>query len=248
MQLYYSILVFILGTIFGSFLNVIIYRLPKNESIVYGSSHCPNCQKRIKAYDLIPIISFFILKGKCRSCDHPISIRYPLVELMTGIGFYLVFNLYQFTLTTIIGIILTMILICVAMIDIDTMEIYDRFHLVIFFLAFVNLFLTSLPLLDHLIGMVVISIPFYIIAYLTGGIGGGDIKLMFVTGLLLGYKATLVAFFIAVIIGGTVAIYLLISKQKERGSKLAFGPFLCIGIYFAFLYGNTIMNWYLSLL
>ncbi len=247
MQLYYSFLIFTLGAIFGSFLNVVIYRLPRHESIVRGSSHCTNCQTPIKPYDLIPIISYLILGGKCRKCHHPISMRYPLIELLTAGCFYLMYQTFGLNYNLIIGLILTTILITITMIDIDTMDIYDRFHIMILGLAIGYLFITPLPLIEHVIGFFIISALLYVIAYLTGGIGGGDIKLMAVSGLLLGYKATLVAFFIAVVLGGIVAIGLLVTKQKERGSQIAFGPFLCLGIYFAYLYGNQIFNWYLTL-
>ncbi len=247
MQLYYSFLIFTLGAIFGSFLNVVIYRLPRHESIVHGSSHCTNCQTPIKAYDLIPIISYLILGGKCRKCHHPISLRYPLIELLTAVCFYLMYQTFGLNFNLAIGLILTTILIIITMIDIDTMDIYDRFHIMILGLAITYLFITPVPMIEHVIGFFIISIPLYVIAYLTGGIGGGDIKLMAVSGLLLGYKATLVAFFIAVVLGGIVAMGLLVTKQKERGSQMAFGPFLCLGIYFAYLYGNQIFNWYLTL-
>lgn len=247
MQLYYSFLIFTLGAIFGSFLNVVIYRLPRHESIVHGSSHCTNCQTPIKAYDLIPIISYLILGGKCRKCHHPISLRYPLIELLTAVCFYLMYQTFGLNFNLAIGLILTTILIIITMIDIDTMDIYDRFHIMILVLAITYLFITPVPMIEHVIGFFIISIPLYVIAYLTGGIGGGDIKLMAVSGLLLGYKATLVAFFIAVVLGGIVAMGLLVTKQKERGSQMAFGPFLCLGIYFAYLYGNQVFNWYLTL-
>lgn len=246
MQLPYLILVFIYGAIFGSFFNVVILRLPKKESLIHHSSHCPNCMEPIKPYDLIPIISYIVLGGKCRNCKQQISIRYPLIELLTAVCFTLVFYRYGFSYFSVIGFLLTSILIIIAMIDIDTMEIYDRFHIFILTLAFAILFITPLNLLDHLIGFFIISVPFYIIAYITNGIGGGDIKLIAIAGLLLGYKATLVAFFIASILGGSMAIYLLLTKQKDRKSLIAFGPYLCIGIYFAYLYGNEILSWYLN--
>lgn len=241
------IVLFIFGAIFGSFFNVVIYRLPNKESIVHGSSHCPKCMEPIKAYDLIPILSYLILKGKCRHCKEVISWRYPVIEFITAISFVLVYLKYGYSYQTLIGILLASILIIVAMIDVDTMEIYDRFQIMILTLAFGMLMITPLPLMDHLIGFFIISIPFYLIAYLTGGIGGGDIKLIAVAGLLLGFKATLVAFFIASILGGSVAVYLLVTKQKERKSLIAFGPYLCVGIYFAYLYGNDLWTWYLSL-
>lgn len=247
MQYYQAFLILILGAIFGSFYNVIIYRLPLKQSIVYGSSHCTNCQTTIKPYDLIPILSYLILRGKCRNCKASISLRYPLIELITAFCFYLVYHVLGLSYELIIGLILASLLIIIAMIDIDTMEIYDRFHIFILVLALINLFITPLPLLEHIIGFFIISLPFYIIAHITGGIGGGDIKLIAVSGFLLGYKATLIAFFIGIVIGGVIAVYLLMTKQKERKSMIAFGPYLCIGIYFAYLYGNQIFNWYLGL-
>jgi leader peptidase (prepilin peptidase)/N-methyltransferase len=132
------------------------------------------------------------------------------------------------------------------MIDIDTMEIYDTFQVILLILAIANIPLSGLSIGDHLIGFFIISVPFFIIALITGGMGGGDIKLIAMGGLLLGWKATLVAFFIASIIGGIVAILLVLLKQQGRKSLIAFGPYLCLGIYIAFLYGNQIFDWYIN--
>ncbi len=239
---------FILGLIMGSFFNVVIYRLPQRESIVHGSSHCPQCQSIIKPYDLIPLFSYLSLGGKCRYCHTKISLRYPFIELLTALMYGLVYHVYGLSLTTALGLVLTSILIIVAMIDIDTMEIYDRFHIMILGLAIGYLFITPNPILNHVIGFFIISVPFYIIAYLTQGIGGGDIKLIAVAGLLLGYQATIVTFVIASISGGLVAILLIILKQQNRKSLIAFGPFLCLGIYISFLYGDQIAQWYLTFL
>lgn len=246
MQYLIPILIFIYGSIFGSFFNVVIFRTPKHESLITESSHCPKCQNRIKPYDLIPILSYFILGGKCRNCKTPISWRYPLIESLTGFSYVWVYFIFGFTLQTIIGIILVSILIIIAVIDIDTLEIPDRFQILILVLALFNLSQSPLSLIDHLIGFFIISVPFYGIAYVTGGIGGGDIKLIAIAGFLLGYRATLVAFFIASILGGIMAVYLLVTKQKERKSLIAFGPYLCIGIFLAYLYGNQVFNWYIS--
>jgi len=200
----------------------------------------------IKPYDLIPILSYVFLGGKCRHCHNPISWRYPFIETITAISYVIIYFSYGISYSTLIGIVLTSLLIIIAAIDIDTMEILDRFQIMILFIAILNLFISPLPLIEHLFGFFIVSIPFYIIAYLTGGIGGGDIKLIAVSGLLLGYKATIIAFFFASILGGLVAIYLLITKQKERKSLIAFGPYLCIGIYLAYLYGNQLFSWYLN--
>jgi leader peptidase (prepilin peptidase) / N-methyltransferase len=247
MQIPIYIAIFIFGSILGSFYNVVIYRLPRKESIVVGSSHCPSCNTPIKPYDLIPVLSYFILGGKCRNCKKPYSFRYPLIEFITGLLFVLTYFVYGFTWTTLIGIILASVLLIVTLIDIDTMEIYDTFQVILFVLALAFITQSGLPLGDHLIGFFIISVPFYIIAIITNGMGGGDIKLIAMGGLLLGWKATLVAFFIASITGGIVAILLVLLKQQGRKSLIAFGPYLCLGIYIAFLYGNTIFDWYLKL-
>lgn len=247
MQILFYITFFIFGSILGSFYNVVIYRLPRKESIVVGSSHCPNCNTTIKPYDLIPVLSYFVLGGKCRSCKKTYSFRYPLIEFITGCLFALTYFVHGYTWLTLIGIILASVLLIITMIDIDTMEIYDTFQVILFLLAIVFITQSNLPLGDHLIGFFIISVPFYIIALITNGMGGGDIKLIAMGGLLLGWKATLVAFFIASITGGLVAILLVLLKQQGRKSLIAFGPYLCLGIYFAYLYGNTIFEWYIRL-
>lgn len=246
MQISIYITIFIFGSILGSFYNVVIYRLPRKESIVVGSSHCPSCNTPIKPYDLIPVLSYFILGGKCRNCKKPYSFRYPLIEFISGFLFALTYHVYGFSWLTLIGVILASTLLVITMIDIDTMEIYDTFQVLLFLLAIAFITQSNLPLGDHLIGFFIISVPFYIIAVITNGMGGGDIKLIAMGGLLLGWKATLVAFFIASVSGGIVAILLVLLKQQGRKSLIAFGPYLCLGIYLAFLYGNTIFSWYIN--
>lgn len=245
---YITLLVFVLGTFFGSFFNVVIYRLPIKKSIVFGSSSCPNCNTPIKAYDLIPVLSYLLLQGHCRQCKHKISIRYPLVELLTGVLFSLVYLRFGISYSFWIGIILMSVLVIVAMIDLDTMEIFDRFHIIILGLAIINLFFSNQHPMNYIVGFFIISIPLFIIAYLTGGIGGGDIKLIAVSGLLLGYGSTLVAFLIASISGGIFAAILLLRKVETRKSLIAFGPFLCIGVAVAYLYGPWLIQWYLGLI
>lgn len=245
---YIALLIFVLGTFFGSFFNVVIYRLPIKKSIVVGSSSCPNCETPIKPYDLIPVLSYILLLGRCRHCKHKISVRYPLIELLTGVLFALVYVQFGFSASFWIGIILMSVLVIIAMIDIDTMEINDRFHIIILALAIINLYLSDLHPMNFIIGFFIISIPFFILAYLTGGIGGGDIKLIAVAGLLLGYGPTLVAFLIASISGGIAAVIMLIMKTQTRKSLIAFGPFLCVGIAIAYLYGPQLIQWYITLI
>lgn len=240
---------FILGTIFGSFYNVVIYRLPRKESIVVGSSHCTNCNTPIKPYDLIPILSYVLLQGKCRQCKHPISSRYASIELLTGITFALTYMRFNFSYETLVGLLLSSILIIIAMIDIDTLEIYDRFQVFLLVLAIPYiLWISPYHFITHIIGFFIISVPFYIIALITNGIGGGDIKLIAMAGLLLGWQNTLVTFLLSSILGGIVAIILVATKQQDRKSLIAFGPYLCIGIFISYLYGPQLIKWYINLI
>lgn len=247
MEIYISTVIFILGTIFGSFLNVVIYRLPQKESIIVGRSHCPKCNHVIRPAELIPILSYLLLRGKCKECKAAISIRYPLIEAITGLLFLISYLTFGISAQLLIALPLTMILIVITMIDIDTLEIYDRFQIMLFLLALINLMISPLPWIDHVIGFFIISIPFYIIALLTNGMGGGDIKLIAIAGFLLGYQATLVTFFISTLTGSIWAIYLMIIKKSGRKTQLPFGPFLCIGIYIAYHYADAIIQTYLNL-
>lgn len=247
MEIYISTVIFILGTIFGSFLNVVIYRLPQKESIIVGRSHCPKCNHVIRPAELIPILSYILLRGKCKECKAAISIRYPLIEALTGLLFLISYLTFGISAQLLIALPLTMILIVITMIDIDTLEIYDRFQIMLFILALINLMISPLPWIDHVIGFFIISIPFYIIALLTNGMGGGDIKLIAIAGFLLGYQATLVTFFISTLTGSIWAIYLMIIKKSGRKTQLPFGPFLCIGIYIAYHYADAIIQTYLNL-
>jgi len=237
--------VFIFGTIIGSFLNVLIYRIPLKLDFVKGRSFCPSCHHELGALDLFPVFSYLFLGGKCRYCKTKISLRYPLIELLTGLLFTLVYLRYGDTWLTLIGIILTADLIVLSMIDHDTLEFADGFSILIFILGFITIFITQTNILMTLIGVFAVSVPMYLLALATGGFGGADIKLMGAAGLLLGFPNILVAFFIGVLTGGTQALFLL-RKGKDRKSMMPFGPHLAIGIFVAFLYGKLILDWYLS--
>ena len=247
MHTYFATVTFLFGCIIGSFLNVCIYRIPHHESIVVGSSHCPKCSTPIRSYDLIPILSFIFLKGKCRTCKAKISFRYPVIEFLTGCLFLGVFLIYGYTYMTLLGLIFSAVLVVIAMIDFDTMDIYDTFHLIVIGLALINILFLKANLVDHLLGALIISIPFFIVAYLTQGLGGGDIKLMAAGGFFLGVQSIVVASLIGIILGGIAASFLLLFKKKQAKSMMSFGPFLCIGLYVAFLFGTSIFQWYFSL-
>jgi leader peptidase (prepilin peptidase)/N-methyltransferase len=240
-----ALFIFVFGTIIGSFLNVLIYRIPLKLDFVKGRSFCPHCHHELTALDLFPVFSFLFLKGKCRYCGEKISWRYPLIELLTGILFALSYLRFGNTWMSLIGMALAADLIVLSMIDIDTMEFDDGFSIFVLILGIIAFAIQPGTVMFTLLGMFVISIPMYILAVLTGGFGGADIKLMGAAGLLLGFPNIIVAFFLGVIFGGIQAVFLL-KKGKDRKSMMPFGPHLAIGIFIAFIAAKPILDWYLS--
>jgi len=245
--LFIVVFVLLLGLLIGSFLNVCIYRIPEEISVAKGFSYCPNCKNRIQPYDLIPVISYIFLKGSCRYCKKHISVQYPLVELLTSLLFVLVF--YQFGLTPLAGLvaILVSVLIAITFIDLKHQIIPDELVIIIFVCGIISIFLSGRSPWEHIIGFFAVSLFLLLVAFLSkGGMGGGDIKLMAVAGLFLGWKLILLSLMIASVVGSVVSIGLLILKKVDRKSMVPFGPFLSIGIVISVLYGDYIIWWYLS--
>ncbi len=242
------VMTFIYGSIIGSFLNVVIYRIPRKENIALGRSHCPNCGEQIKNYDLIPIISYMILKGRCRNCKTHISKRYPLVEMFTGVICVCTFMVNGFNIISVLLAIYAMILIAISFIDWDTMMIPDELVISIIVCSIPFFFLQPEMLIwSRVGGFLIVSVPMLLLAMIVpGAFGGGDIKLMAASGLILGLGNTVVAAFIGILIGGTYAIYLLRTNKVERKGHMPFGPSLCMGCYIAALYGEAIIQWYLG--
>lgn len=247
------ILFFIYGLVIGSFLNVCIYRIPNKVSVSKGRSHCPTCDHTLTALDLVPVLSYVFLRGKCRHCKVKISPRYAIVELMTAIAFTLIYLSFGLTMYSILACVLTCVLIVVAFIDLDTKEINDRMHVIIIGLALVNLISIVSQSGDiseirtYVVGFFIVSVPMLLLAMLTGGFGGGDIKLMAASGLFLGATLNIVAFLIGAFIAAFIAIIMLVTKKADRKSQIAFGPYLSLGIFIAMLYGQKMIDAYLSL-
>lgn len=239
--------IFVIGIVIGSFLNVVIYRVPKELSFVKGRSFCPHCQAPIKGYHNVPVFSYLWLRGKCADCGEPISIRYPLVELFAGLMAILIFAVYGFSFQWLVVFSAGAILICITLIDFDTMTIPNGLVLALMAPALLSFFFfPQLGILSRVIGIVVISLPMLILVlFIPDAFGGGDIKLMAVAGFMLGWGNTLLAAFIGLLLGGAVAVSLLARKTKDK--HMAFGPYLCIGIMTALLFGDIIIQWYFSL-
>ncbi|MGN1227228.1 MAG: prepilin peptidase [Christensenellales bacterium] len=243
----------ILGLCVGSFLNVVIYRVPNKMSVVKPASHCPNCNKEIKWYDNIPILSYFILGGKCRNCKAYIPIRYTLIEIGNAVLWLLCLVCFyrQGIVLSVLMMFVCSVLLIVACIDFEHMIIFDRFQIVLFVLGVLMcIFCTDISFVERIIGFFVgggIMLLFYGLGYLLfkkEALGIGDIKLMAVCGLIIGYKNIILAILIGAIIG---AVVLSILNRKEKNKEYPFAPFLCFGVIVALFVGNLIINAYLSL-
>ncbi|MGI6161467.1 MAG: prepilin peptidase [Christensenellales bacterium] len=240
----------LLGLVVGSFLNVCIYRIPKNITVAKGFSMCPACLKRLLPMELVPVLSYIFLGGKCRHCSARISFVYPIVELITGALFVLVYMVYGFSLYTALALVVGCTVITAAFIDINTLEIPDGASIIIAVAGLIA-FLTPQALWwERLIGVFAGAGPLLIIAIISGGgaMGMGDIKLMAAAGLFLGYKLVLTSLLIAVIFGGVVGAALVLLKIKGRKDEIPFVPMLGFGIIVSMLAGDAIIAWYVALM
>ena len=242
------IMVFLFGIVIGSFLNVCIYRIPKKESIVFPHSHCMTCNYQLQWYDLVPLFSFLFLRGRCRKCRTKLSLQYPLVEGLNGALYVIVFLANGWNLMSVLYCLLTSALIVLSLIDIRTMEIPDGLNLFILLLGVAATVLDRANWKTHVIGMFSVAGALLIIYLVTvgRGIGGGDIKLMAGAGLLLGWKATVVAFMLACILGSI--IHLIRMKISQAEHRLALGPYLSLGIWLTAMWGQFVIDWYFGLL
>jgi len=248
--IYIYIFFAVVGSLFGSFLNVVIARLPvKGKFFSQTRSQCPACGHNIRWYDLFPVISWIILLGRCRDCKARISVRYPLVEAAGAL--LAVTSIMHFGLEPVTFIVyaFTMILLAISLIDYDTAEIPDSLIIALVPFALLSIwFFPNVTLLSHAIGLIAIALPMLLLTLaIPGAFGGGDIKLMAVCGFLLGWQFSLIAFFVALLIGGSIAIYLMLSGKRKRGEHMVFGPALCIGVAVSIYFGSLILDLYLRL-
>ncbi len=248
-------IVFLYGIAIGSFLNVVIIRLPRGESLIKRASHCMTCGAKIRIIDLIPVFSWIFLKGRCHSCGEKISVRYPIVESLNGLLYIANFFVFGFNLNMVLMCIFTSLLIVVAFMDWDTKEVDLRILLLIALLAVPGHFVNDLTIKQRLIGMVCIALPFFIIGEVsrvfirkkTGedyrGIELGDTYLMAAAGLYLGWKPMILAFFVGIM---TAVVGGLIQKKVSGESQFAFCPYLCIGLLIGAMFGEEIVTWWLG--
>ena len=258
--MFWIVFAFVIGLIFGSFANVVIYRIPLKKSIVKPPSACPSCEKQLAAWDLVPVFSWVFLKGRCRSCTAKISVQYPVVEFICGLLFAAMMY-FSPTLSVIPLCVLAFVLLTVSFIDWYTQEIPDSLLIVgaVAGVAWVilghfspGLFPYAPAWYNALLGIAAGAVPLLILDRIAlliwkkDGFGYGDVKLMAIIGVFLGWQLTLTAFVLAILVCFPFAIYLMIrqriSKDKAFNGYIAFGPFLCIGAIIAFWFGETIFR------
>lgn len=238
----------IFGMVIGSFLNVCIYRLPLGMSLISPPSRCSTCNTRLGFLDLIPVFSYIATGGKCRHCGVKYGLRYPLIELLTGVLF-VISGFFKLP-----GISLVLLWICISLliiitfIDIDHQIIMDRIQVLLLIFSSLYVYFTTVKYLDHLIGCALAG-GIMLIIYLVskGGMGAGDVKLSFTLGLWLGLKGAIVCLMLAFILGGIIGVLLLAFKIKSRKDTIPFGPYLCLGAFVSLIFEPYIIYWYWSL-
>ena len=242
------------GLVWGSFLNVVIYRLPLRMSLSKPSSSCPHCNQKIKFYDNIPVLSFLLLRGKCRHCKGKISFRYPLVELLTAASFLLLYSQYSLSFFFFASCLFACALIALGFIDYYHQILPDEITLPSLLLALIySLFRTDLNLRQALIGAVAgagFLLFIYAAYYLLRkqeGLGLGDVTMMLLIGAYLGWRQSFFTLILASFVGALVGIFFILYKKKDFQYSLPFGTFLAPAAFAALLWGERIINAYLSL-
>lgn len=260
---FYLICAYVLAGLFGlcigSFLNVVIYRLPNGMSMAKPASHCTTCDYTLKWYDNIPVLSYLILGGKCRKCKERISPRYMIVELVNALLWVLCVFLFweKSPIYAVIAALVLSVLICIFFIDLEHMLIHNRFVVIIGLLGALAIFFDKyrhVQWYDHLIGAAVFGGGFLLIYYCAiwilkrEGIGFGDVKLALVAGLLLGWQRMLLAMLIASVSASVILLIVRRVKGDERNHEYPFGPFIAVGVAISLLVGGPIIDWYMGLL
>ena len=251
---FFYILFFIFGAVVGSFLNVCICRLPKNESIVFPPSHCPACDYRIPWYDNVPILSYLLLRGKCRSCKVRISIQYPLVELVNALLTLSLFMRFGPTFLFAVYFLFCSAMVVITFIDLEHQIIPDVISLPGIVAGFIfSCFIPQIGWLNSLIGILVGGGSLWLVA--TGyelltkkeGMGGGDIKLLAMMGAFFGWKAIPFIIFVSSLVGSVIGITVMLMQKKDAKLAIPFGPFLALGAVLYIFFGRQLIHWYLSL-
>lgn len=245
MKMFLYVWFFILGAVIGSFFQVCKDRLPLGLDIVKGRSFCFDCLHPLQWFDLIPIVSYVMLKGRCLYCHHRISLFYPIFEMMSGFLLVLLVYYESQMIKTILLFLLIMDFITISLIDRQWQIIPDEMIILEIFIVLGLMPYSDVSLWERLIGILIISMPLLLLNFwIPDSFGGGDIKLLMVNGFMLGYIKIILAFTIAVLLGGIYASYLLFYKKTHRHHHIAFAGFLCVGILISLFFGEYILYFY----
>lgn len=250
---FYEITAFLFGISIGSFLNVCIYRIPNGKSIVHPGSTCPQCNTAIRFYDNIPILSYLFLLGKCRYCKKRISIRYPLIEFLTGLFAVCTYLKFGMSIDTFVYFIFIAALLTITFIDIDHQIIPNVISLPFIPIGIgLSFFLSPITVLDALYGVLagggslfVVSRGYYYITRVEG-LGLGDVKLIAMIGAFIGLKGIFFTIFFSSLIGTLIGTAVMIHQKKDMRYQIPYGPFLSIGAIVYLFFGNQIINWYIQ--
>ena len=249
---YLAFIVF--GSLWGSFANVCIYRLPENKGVVRGRSSCPKCKNSIKWFDNIPLISFILLKGKCRNCNNPIALQYFIVELIGSISFVAIYHFFGVTLTTLLLLILSVIFIIIFFIDLKHFIIPNVLTFTLMFVGFIKSFDPNLNkaifpnYINSLIGGVFGYLIIWLIIYFykkvrkKEGMGLGDAKLLSAIGFWFGWLSIPFTIFISSLVALILVIPSILNKSREMTSQIPFGPYIIIGCIIYVSFANQIKN------
>ena len=240
MEIYYMIVTFIFGAVLGSFYNVVGYRIPKGESLITPSSHCTKCNHKLGASELVPIFSWIFLGGKCKNCKEKISCFYPVFELSSGILFALSYHLFGFSIQFLISITFISMLLIIIISDYQTMIIPDEVLISSTIILLIEFMIKDggISILGHLLdGFVSFLLMFLLkkigdFLFKKESMGGGDLKLMAVIGMVLGWKVALICIFLASFIGLPISLIILF---KNKTDIIPFGPFLSVSAIILFL-------------
>lgn len=242
----FYLIIFLFGAVIGSFLNVCIYRIPKKEDVVKTRSHCMSCGYQLQWYDMFPVFSYLFLRGRCRKCGQKLSVQYPLIEAVNGILYVTIVFVHGVNADSLLCCLLASALLVLSVIDFRTYEIPFGINLFILALGLIRTVSDYHSILDHLIGFLAVSAVLAILYYATRGraIGGGDVKLMAVCGLFLGWQLIILAFLTGCVLGAV--IHVLRMRLSGEDHVLAMGPYLSVGVFIAALWGSRLLSWYLG--
>ena len=248
MAIFYSITFFVFGLVLGSFYNVVGLRVPKKNFLSNDRSYCPTCHKQLSAIELIPVISYLIQRGKCRGCGTEISAMYPLIELLTGVGFLFSYLVYGLTMETVIAVVAVSLSVIIIVTDLTYFLIPNNILLFFLPLIIVLRFVEPLdPWYSSPIGALVgFGLIFVVILLSQGGMGAGDMKYFFVLGYLFGISGVLLIFLLSTLYGTLINIVLLMRGKVTRKSKVPFGPYISMAALTVLFAGDAILDWYFS--